>query len=333
MSRVKKLLKLFRDRTSSERGDTTIKTNEVSTKLHAWIYYGAPGQHAPDTYKNNEINVLRVQYFNLLDTGILQRVDEDPSDLFNTQNGFSEKNVQELKKYSSEQLVTVAGHTCGIRALAETNKSSEIITTLTNFVAEYQLTGIDIDFESYGEWGDEDYDIYKKFIYMLGTRLKQINKKLAICGPAWTSKQSPMRWRYEDFVSLPVDYVTPMVYDYQCHYGGGQPICPLAWLKRWTIDMNKIFHNDRLVIGLPSYGYLSTVDRYEPKNLTLEEIKEQNGYHGGQRDHSSGEIIKTVGDMVYVSNDRESMNIKRKLVEDLGVRQVAVWHLGGNDWF
>ncbi|ORX90905.1 glycoside hydrolase [Basidiobolus meristosporus CBS 931.73] len=303
--------------------------NLAPSKLQAWVYYGAPAQNASDVYKNNAIDVLRVQYFNLLDNGDLKLIKEDRSDLFSTKNAYSQENVRELKQYSQEQLITVSGHVTGMRATNYT----QIVRTLVDFVKEHNMTGIDIDFESFNKWTARDYTKYKDFIQALGTELNQAQRKLAICGPMWTSKESPFQWKYEDFKSLPVNYVTPMVYDYQWDYGGGSPITPLGWLKTWTETMLKIFGKNRLVIGIPSYGYLATKGKYDIKNLTLQQIKSQNGYKDGKRDPSSGEVIKTVGNKVYVSNDRESMVTKRKLVESLGVSQISVWHLGGNDWF
>ncbi|ORY08386.1 glycoside hydrolase [Basidiobolus meristosporus CBS 931.73] len=308
--------------------------SSTALKLHAWIYYGAPGQDAPATYKRHKIDVLRVQYFNLLTTGQLERIDEDPDELFDTQNGFSEENVRELKQYSTEQLVTVAGHVAGLRALTSDEAIlSTAVSILVDFVTEHQLTGVDIDFESYGKWTGEDYAGYKAFLSTLGARLHSLGKKLAICAPVWTTDHCPLQWRYEDFVPLPVDYITPMIYDYQWDHGGGQPICPLAWLKRWTITISKIIPNDRLVIGIPSYSYCAVEDEYEFKNLTLDQVKDRGGYAGGRRDPLSAEIVKKVDGLVYVINDQHSLNVKRTVLENLGVKQLAVWHLGGNDWF
>ncbi|KAK9763378.1 hypothetical protein K7432_010000 [Basidiobolus ranarum] len=299
------------------------------TKLQAWIYYGAPAQEASKTYKNNAIDVLRVQYFNLLDNGTLRRIDEDPKNLFDTQNAFSEKNVKEIKHYSSEQLVTVSGHINGMRATNYT----ELVGALVSFVKEHELTGIDIDFENYNKWTDKDYKGYKEFISNLGTELKQADKKLAICGPMWTSEESPFKWQYADFVDLPVNYVTPMVYDYQWDYGGGWPICPLSWLKKWGLMMRNIFSDERLVIGIPSYAYSATRGKFNIKNLTLKQVKNQGGYAGAKRDPSSAEMVKYVGNKVYVSNDKHSMNAKRQVLESVGIKQISVWHLGGNAWF
>ncbi|ORX93705.1 glycoside hydrolase [Basidiobolus meristosporus CBS 931.73] len=305
------------------------------TTFHAWMFYGAPAQNAAQTYKRYTIDVLRTQYFNLLDDGNLQLVYEDSSDLYNTQNAYSERNIAELKRFSKEQLVTISGHISGMRQAFSklSTNSTHIIQTLVDFVNDHRLTGIDIDFENYNQWTSKDYSDYKSFVTSLGKRLHESNKKLAICGPMWTSEEPPFQWKYEDFVNLPIDYVTPMIYDYQWDYGGGAPICPLEWLRKWTLKMKRIFHSDQLVIGLPSYGYTAKRGKYNIRNLTLQQIKRLDGYHGGRRDNSSAEVFKFVGDTVYVSIDRKAINAKRRVVESLGVRQISVWHLGGNDWF
>ncbi|KAL1916638.1 uncharacterized protein VTP21DRAFT_5342 [Calcarisporiella thermophila] len=310
-------------------------TSNERIRIHAWVYYGAPALTASADYKANKIDVLRVQYFKLLDDGILERIDEDSDDLYATQNGFSESNIQDISEHSAEQLVTVSGSIDSMRSLfACGSKKYNAINTLVKFVTTYELTGIDIDFETFGRWTLEDYDNYKAFVTSLGIRLRNAKKKLAICGPMWTSKESPLIWNYPDFVKLPVDYITPMLYDYQCDYGGGSPICPLSWLKEWTLNMLEIFPVERLVIGLPSYGYTATLDKYDIQNLTLEQIKEAGGYNGGKRDKESAEVIKiTANGQVFVSNDKISLNTKLQLVQSLGIKQVSIWHLGGNDWF
>lgn len=318
---------------------TTIPT--TSTKLHGWIYPGSPALDAADTYHNNKIDVLRVEYFQLLPTGFLKQLNEDPTDLFSTKNAYSAANVKDIKAYSSEQLVTVSGDYVGLRSMyATSSKVTNVINTLKTFVVNNGLTGIDIDIEGFGAWTAKDYSNYLSFLTNLGNTLHGVGKKLAICGPNWTT--APFTtvtlscgFNYKNLVALPIDYITPMMYDWQWDYGGGTPVSPLAWLNSWTSGMLSIFPADRVVIGIPSYGYTATQGSYSDIAIkTLDQIKALNGYDGGVRDNTSAEVIKKVGTKVFVSNDSVSMNAKRKLVESLGGKAIAVWHLGGgNQWF
>ena len=310
----------------------------TGVKYHVWIYPGAPSEDAADTYHNNKIDVIRVEYFRLLPTGNLQRINEVATNLAGTKNAYSAANVKDIKAYSSEQLVTVSGTGEGIRAMyTSSTKITAAVNTLKTFVVNNDLTGIDIDFEGFGEWTIKDYSSYLNFLKTLGTALRSAGKKLAVCGANWTSgfDNSPYAcgFNYKDFIDLPIDYVTPMMYDYQYDHGGGTPVTPLGWLTEWTDRLLKIFGPDRLVIGLPSYGYTATKGKWDIAIKTLGQIKEANGYDGGVRD-SNGEVFKTVGTKVWVSNDKVSMNRKKDVVVSLGAKHISVWHAGGkNDWF
>jgi hypothetical protein len=307
-------------------------------KYHVWVYPGAPAMDASDTYKNQKIDVIRAEYFTLLENGDLRQLNEDPNDLGGTKNAFSVANVREIKSYSSEQLVTLSGHTEGLNSLGSSSKLDSAVRTLVQFAIDNDLTGIDVDIEGFGGWTPANYKTYITFIRNLGNELHAVRKKLAICAPNWTSPfdHPPLTcgWNWQDFVPLPVDYMTPMMYDWQWDHGGNTPVAPLDWISEWTDRLMKIFGPDRLVIGLPSYGYYATPGQWDVVLLTLDQTKAANGYYGGSRDPASAEIFKRVGSKVYVSNDNVSLNAKKKMVERHGCRAVSVWHAGGgNEWF
>jgi len=302
------------------------------------VYPGAPAMDADQTYKTNKIDVLRVEYFRLQSTGVLQQLNEDPGNLSGTKNAFSAANVKDIKAYSSEQLVTVAGDHEGLRALSAAGKITTAVSTLTAFVVKNGLTGVDIDIEGFGSWTAVDYTTYKSFLKALSTAMHSSGKKLAVCFPNWSSPfdQPPLTcgWKWGDFVPFDIDYVTPMMYDWQWDQGGGTPVAPIAWISEWSTRLITIFGADKLVIGLPSYGYVGTRGKWDIKILTLEQIKAVNGYDGGKRDAASAEVFKDLGGKVYVSNDSISLNAKRKAAEAKGIKMFAVWHLGGrNEWF
>jgi len=306
-------------------------------KYHVWMYPGAPALDAQTTFVDNHVDVIRVEYFTLKPDGTLLLLKEDPKDLNSTKNAYSPANVNFIKKYSTEQLVTLSGDYLGLRGLANGNNLSTAVTTLTQFVASQGLTGIDVDIEGFGQFTTADYATYKSFLLKLGTALHNAGNKLSLCAPNWTSPFSspPLScgWKWQDFVALPIDYLTPMMYDWQWDYGAGTPVSPLSWIKEWCANMLPIFGKERLVIGLPSYGYSGTPGKYDINILTLDQIKAANGYVGGKRDVSSQEMMKLVGGKVYVSNDTTSMNAKLQVLKSAGVTQVSVWHAGGGNEF
>ena len=319
----------------------TTNTSNNSPLLCGFIYPGAPGySSAPNCttnpkqmYRDNNIDMLRPQYFSVNANGTLQLISEDPNDMDNTANGYSAANVADIIKYSSQQLVTVSGNFPNVQQLwnIPTNMNTAV-STLTAFVKTNGLTGIDIDFENFSSWSSTDYINFKRFISYLGNALHVLGKKLAICGPTWDSVKSPFKnWNYADFVSLPVDYITPMVYDDMWNNSAGTPICPLNWLVTWSKMMLSIFSVDRVIIGIPSYGYIGTVGSYNIKTETYSQIIGK--APGAIRDPNSGEMMLTVGNTCYVYNDSVSMNMKKAVLIQNGIKIISVWHLGGNPWF
>lgn len=308
----------------------------ATVKYCAWIYPGAPATNAPDTYKKYKIDMLRPEYFTVTEAGILTRVDEDKSNLYATANAFSEANVAEVRKYSKEQMVTVSSGAEGMRKfLSNSEAMKKGVQTLVDFVVKYGLTGIDIDFEQFSSWTADDYKLFKSFMLLLGNSLHSKVKKLALCGPMWTSpfNESPFpNFDYKDFKTLPVDYISPMTYDYQYDYGGGAAVCPIDWLTSWAVNMKKLFPVNKLIMGIPSYGYTATTGKWDIKILTLEQIRRANGYSGGRRDGKSGEVFKQVGNKMFVSNDTVSLGLKRDALVKQGITMISVWHLGGNDF-
>jgi spore germination protein YaaH len=162
-----------------------------------------------------------------------------------------------------------------------------------------------------------------------------VNKKLMIDGPAISkvSEESWFLWRYADFVSLPVDHIVVMAYDYQYDYGAGSPVAPLSWLKAIVNYTASQYPKEKLTIGLPSYGYQGPNGSYRITILTYDQIKLKKGFSTAKRDPLSGEMTWRSGSTVFFYQDAESLSQKLSAVSSLGITSVSVWHLGGNLWF
>jgi spore germination protein YaaH len=146
--------------------------------------------------------------------------------------------------------------------------------------------------------------------------------------PALTSSNSS--FKYEDFANL--DYLAIMVYDYQYDYGVGQPVTPEAWLKdviNWAKTKLPV---DKIVIGIPAYGYHGTLGSYSMTIDTYAQSKTYPGY-STRKLSAEGEETWIVGNTYYSAQPKSSLDRKKALVESLGIKNISVWHLGGNNWF
>jgi spore germination protein YaaH len=210
------------------------------------------------------------------------------------------------------------------------------INTLVSFVMDNNMTGIELDFEDFGGWTPDMYSKYKQFVTDLGNALHKNGKKLMIDGPAVSNQieENWYAWRYADFVSLQIDSLVVMTYDYQYDQGVGQPISPIIWIQN-TIGWvsTKFPDKTRLTFGIPSYGYKGIAGTQKFSLLTYDQIKNEPGFETATRDQSSGEMTWQNGNNVYFYNDIQSMSEKLQAILNSGINSVSVWHLGGNLWF
>ena len=312
-----------------------LATDSASLTTMAWVYPGEPACKAEEEYSDGRvIEVLKPEYFTVAHDGALRFLGENTHGC----NGFSEESLSSVKAHSLEQYVTISSvETERMKAFFATDEATnEYTNELTAFVVDNTMTGVEIDFEDFGGWDAAAYDSYKQFVDRLGTSLHENGKKLIIDGPPVSNETEEQWyvWRYEDFNSLPVDYITVMAYDYQFDHGVGQPVSPLSWLEdviTWT--KNKVKKDSKIVIGLPSYGYRGLKGTHQLEILTFDQMQAFEGAAEASRDANSGELLWEDDQYTYVFQDAESLEIKRDLVKSKGIRAISVWHLGGNPWF
>ena len=306
----------------------------VSTQ--GWIYPGNPACSASqDIADGRVINVLKPQYLSINAKGVVTQTTVANSGC----NGYSTANVALVKKYSQEQYITVSADGAALAALVSTPaKQQNGINAIIAFVKQIGVTGVELDFEEYSSWSATTYAGYKLFLTNLGNALHALGKKLMVCTPAIPNadlQKAYNLFKYEDFNLLPIDYITVMCYDAMWDYGAGTPVTPswwlvdsINWVKARICDVN------RIVIGLPSYGYHGTTGQYTIAIDTYEQTQKYPGFATAQRDPESQEMFWQNNGISYFYQDTVSLDYKRSLAAAAGVKAVSVWHLGGgNKWF
>jgi len=306
----------------------------VQGLVMAWIYPGDPACNAPSEYSDGRvISVLKPEYFSLGNNGVLTELTEDA----NGCNAYSAANVADVKSYSDQQFVTISGTAAGFNTLVGSSTlTTNFINTLTNFLTNNGLTGVEFDFEGFGTWTATNYSRYKTLCTTVGNSLHSNGFKLMIDGPAIPNAtyQGYFLWKYEDFNSLPVDYICVMAYDFMFDNGAGTPVASLADLTascNWA--MSKITNPARLVIGLNNYGYHGTTDGYSFTIDTYAQSQSLPGFGTATRNSSSGEMVWAQGGVSYNYSDQTTLDGKKTAVYATGLDQISVWHLGGNLWF
>ena len=308
--------------------DNVVDTEKV---VMGWLYPGEPSCDAIDDAKKYSFGVLKPEYFSIREGGVLELMTEDAYGC----NGYSSENVAEIRKLSKKQFVTVSS-SYGVDMdsfLKKDMASGENTKKLVDFVVKNQMTGIELDFEDYGGWSKETTNRYMGFVKRLGTALHAQNKQLMVDLPP-VRNEAEENWyhfRLSEFNNLPVDYILIMTYDYQFDYGAGQPVAPAKWIKEVVaFTKDKVADDDKIVIGLPSYGYQSGLDT-KVNIVTLEQAIKNPLFSTLRRDLESNELIAKVGSRVLVSQDSHSLSQKIEIVKEMGINKVSIWHIGGGN--
>lgn len=308
---------------------TENKTMEIETM--AWLYPGEPACFSAVKTNKIKLNVVKPEYFLVTDGGNLKMMTAGEYGC----NGFSPQNVAKVKTLAEKQFVTVSSdyskNIADFLKRAETEKSIEV---LVNFVVENNLSGIELDFEDIGGFDQDLVNNYLAFIKKLGDSLHQKQKELMVDLPAVSSKDEEGWYllKYKSFNNLPVDYVVIMAYDYQYDHGLGNPVSPLTWLERVILyTKSQIFDENKIVIGLPLYGYEGDYSNGRMKLLTKKQLTANPLFPTLQRDINSQELIspKSQG-KILVAQDEISLEAKIAVVKKYGLNKISLWHLGGS---
>lgn len=307
----------------------------LNREIMAWVYPGDPSCLASTEYSDGRIlDILKPEYFSVNENGDLIFLTEEIWGC----NAYSPENVKKIRKFSREQFVTVSSSYAKSMDvfISRELRDGKGILQFVDFVRSNDFTGVELDFEDFGGWDSEIYDHYREFVKRLGEKLHVEGKKLMIDGPAISGNEesSWYKWRYEDFLNLPVDRIVVMAYDYQFDHGAGSPVAPFLWMEKvLQRTVSKFPETSRLSVGIPSYGYEGVRGFSQVKLLTYDQLKEKQGFEMATRDDLSGEMTWESGNNIYYYQDSESMDRKRAIVEKFGITSVSVWHLGGNQWF
>jgi spore germination protein YaaH len=294
----------------------------------AWIYPGEPACNAQKEYQNNQIDALKPEYLTVTSLGVIKRITTGC-------NSFSLANASDVKANSTQQFVTISSGAANMAKLCSTiAKRTAGINAIIKLLDEIKFTGVELDFEGFGQWTLASYTNYKKFVTQLQNALHAKGYKLMIdCPPiSNATEQGYYKFKYEDFKF--VDYICVMAYDYQYDYGAGSSVAPIKWVQGicdWVkprIDIAKI------IIGVPSYGYHATTwlnddVGYDIKIDTYEQTSKVAGFDKAVR-NADGELVFENGVFTYVYQDSQSIQTKINAIEAKGIPHKCLWHLGGN---
>lgn len=126
-----------------------------------------------------------------------------------------------------------------------------LIKQLGSKVAEDNYDGVNIDFEFIPS---TDAAYFTQFLRELKAELGQ-DKMLSVAVFARTGKENwPVAYQYREIGSI-ADRVVVMAYDYSYADSAPGPVAPLWWVKDVTAYMVANMPREKILLGLPTYGY------------------------------------------------------------------------------
>lgn len=211
-----------------------------------------------------------------------------------------------------------------------------------NFINEIIQIAVDNDYQGWDfDWEEikaEDKDLYSEFIKSVSIEFDKFDLILSVCVHAQTGQLTDwVGTQGQDLKKIGeyADLVRVMAYDF--HYSGSPPgsIIPIQTLKK-VIEHNLTkIPVEKLVIGLPTYGYDWKSNIGEP--LQHYRILERINNHKieiklDEKTNSKWGMYEVNGAKRTIwFEDGESLFEKINIITDYNIFQICFWHLGGED--
>lgn len=219
--------------------------------------------------------------------------------------------------------------------LSDSNKQTMLIDELAEIALSNGYKGWDIDWE---EIAASDKDKFSAFISDLGDKLHNNFLSLSVAVHAkegnatdWTGTQG------QDWEALvgSVDFLRIMAYDFHHEESSPGPVTPLDKLTSVLRYATKIIPKEKLVVGLPTYGYdwdnkKGTASTYSKSMKTIEKYNVV-----VSRDPKSEEMrgkykVGNINHDLWFQ-DSQSVTAKVALARKYGVYKFIFWRLGDED--
>jgi spore germination protein YaaH len=237
------------------------------------------------------------------------------------------------------------------------------VRALVGIVKKYDLAGIDLDYESIN-FGTSSArrtvrSHYPVLLRDLDARLDRLGAITSVTVASRTASADP-NWRVYDYPALgrEADRVRIMTYDF--HWSGGKPgpIAPKRWVDEVATYAARVIDPAKVSLGMPAYGrdwFVRTVSGSCPsraKETVSRTTRQMNAFAARIGRTPRWQERATSQHFTYVRtysgggktcrakrsvwfDDARSLAAKVPLVDEHGLRGIAIWALGneaGGSW-
>lgn len=238
--------------------ETTVEREEIKEESKTislvWDYYSEVGKAPQNTAstKYDGVNVVSPSFFYLEDGQLKENIGDEGVNYINwaKSNNYEVWPIVANNNNSEDKINTFSV------LINDYKKREELINQIVEYVKEYKLDGINIDFENINK---SDKDSLSRFIIELKPRLEALGAKLSV---DVTEPDGSDRWSLcfdRNVIGDVADYIVFMAYD---QYGNGSKkagsTAAYYWVERNIkkfLDQEEVEAN-KIILGIPFYTRL-----------------------------------------------------------------------------
>lgn len=303
---------------------TSINARTAKPQISAW----AAWWKEEDAYKALENNPGKIS--TLSPVWFMVNADFKLEEVGLTNKG---ENVEKLKSWKIKVAPSIGSSLSSekLGGLFKNIKRQEVlISEIASVAAELEVDGIDIDLENIRQ---QDRDKFTRFLSNLKKELSKNNIKMSVAVLAQTGVITWEQVLGQDLEAIGkiADEVRIMAYDEHAPGTDQGPISSFSYLKKVAAYNLLKIPKEKIVIGIPTYGYIWTKD-----NTTGFQYDEFQEFLAGKeytkkRDKKSGELVFESDEFSGWLSDAIAMREKINLLRTYGFSRFVIWHLGGVD--
>ncbi len=242
--------------------------------------------------------------------------------------------IKKLKDLDIEIIPTLGSEISGkdlTPLFSDQTKRKKLVEDLVSEIVALNVDGIDIDLEGIEKEGRGNFSL---FLEELSESMKKNDLKMTVAVHAQTGE---VEWEGTEGQDLKrigeiADEVRIMTYDNHSASSDPGAISPILWMIEVALYNSRMIDKDKIVIGIPSYGYIWE-EGGDAQGLQFDEF---NQYLKGtsfedKRDLASGELVINSDSFTGWLSDSSAMIKKISFLRLLGFNKFIIWHLGGMD--
>ncbi len=245
-----------------------------------------------------------------------------------------------IKKFAKEniEIIPLVNTGLSLHTLSpvfQKKQSGPLIQQILLELTAYNAKAVDIDFE---EVAAEDKQQYVSFLTDLKQQLTSHNIKLVVSvlaqtGDSATDGEGTAGVDLEQIGKL-ADQVNVLAYDLHGDGTEAGPITTLPWLKAVIMYTKSLIPKEKIVIGLPMYGYVWQLQNTSPGAYPYDEFMlhmAADKKFTFVRDADSAELHYVASGQDAWVSDYESVAAYITASQELGLNRFSIWHIGGMD--